>query len=104
MSGPNKAVVSEAAKQLEYIIGRALEEGVREVEVTEEAESAWTEMIQDSVALSALGQGECTPSYFNGEGQSSGAITVYAKGPLAFFQVLEEWRDAGDHEGLEFRQ
>jgi len=97
-------LVDEAARQLTYIIGRALAEGVREVEVTEEAESAWTKMIQSTVAPPFLGQGECTPSYFNGEGKSSGAITVYPQGPLAFFKLLEDWRNAGDHEGLEFRQ
>ena len=97
-------LVEECAKQLKYIIGRALEEGVREVEATEEAASAWTEMIQSSMAVHVLGQGECTPSYFNGEGQSSGALTVYPQGPLAFFSLLEDWRNAGTHEGIEFRQ
>ena len=97
-------LVEECAKQLNYIIGRALEEGVREVEATEEAASAWTEMIQSSMAAHVLGQGECTPSYFNGEGQSDGALTVYPQGPLAFFSLLEDWRNEGAHEGIEFRQ
>ena len=97
-------LIEECAKQLQYIICRAAEEGVREVEATDEAASAWTEMIQSSAAPSALGQGECTPGYFNGEGQASGALTVYPQGPVAFFSLLEEWRNAGDHEGLEFRR
>jgi cation diffusion facilitator CzcD-associated flavoprotein CzcO len=97
-------LIEECAKQLQYIICRAAEEGVREVEAIDEAASAWTEMIQSSAAPSALGQGECTPGYFNGEGQASGALTVYPQGPVAFFSLLEEWRNAGDHEGLEFRR
>ena len=61
-------------------------------------------MIQSTVAPPFLGQGDCTPSYFNGEGASNGAITVYPQGPLAFFKLLEDWRNAGEHEGLEFKK
>jgi cation diffusion facilitator CzcD-associated flavoprotein CzcO len=96
-------MIEECATHLEYIIGRAVEEGVREVEATEEAVTAWNGMIEGSVAPPAIGQGECTPGYFNGEGQNSGAMSVYPQGPVVFFSLLDEWRSAGDHEGLEFR-
>jgi cation diffusion facilitator CzcD-associated flavoprotein CzcO len=95
-------LIEESAKQLQYIISRALEEGVREVEVTEEAATDWTAMIENSAVPAAVGQGECTPGYFNAEGQGSGALSVYLQGPVAFFKLLEDWRNEGMHEGLEF--
>ena len=97
-------LVEECAKQLTYIIGRALEEGVREVEATEEAVSAWVAMFEGSMYGTGFGGPvECTPGYFNAEGQSSGALSVYPQGPLAFFSLMENWRNAGAHEGLKFR-
>ena len=97
-------LVEECAKQLTYIIGRALEEGVREVEATEEAVSAWVATFQGSMYGTGFGGPvECTPGYFNAEGQSSGALSVYPQGPLAFFSLMEDWRNAGAHEGLKFR-
>jgi len=95
-------LIEESAKQLQYIISRALEEGVREIEVTEEAATDWTAMIENSAVPAAVGQGECTPGYFNAEGQGSGALSVYLQGPVAFFKLLEDWRNEGMHEGLEF--
>ena len=95
-------LIEESAKQLQYIISRALEEGVREVEVTEEAATDWTAMIENSAVPAAVGQGECTPGYFNAEGQGSGALSVYLQGPVPFFKLLEDWRNEGMHEGLEF--
>ena len=95
-------LIEESAKQLQYIISRALEDGVREIEVTEEAATDWTAMIENSAVPAAVGQGECTPGYFNAEGQGSGALSVYPQGPVAFFKLLEDWRNEGMHEGLEF--
>ena len=95
-------LIEESAKQLQYIISRALEEGVREIEVAEEAATDWTAMIENSAVPAAVGQGECTPGYFNAEGQGSGALSVYLQGPVAFFKLLEDWRNEGMHEGLEF--
>jgi len=95
-------LIEECAKQLQYIIGGALAEGVREIEVTEKAATDWTEMIEGSAVPAAVGQGECTPGYFNAEGQGSGAMSVYLQGPVAFFNLLENWRNQGMHEGLQY--
>jgi cyclohexanone monooxygenase len=47
---------------------------------------------------------DCTPGYYNNEGQTNdrnaSAANSYAGGPHAFFQLLREWRDAGDFRGL----
>ena len=75
---------------------------MREIEVTEEAATDWTALIENSAVPAAVGQGECTPGYFNAEGQGSGALSVYLQGPVAFFKLLEDWRNEGMHEGLQF--
>ena len=95
-------LIEECANQLQYIISGALKEGVREIEVTEKAATDWTAMIENSAVPAAVGQGECTPGYFNAEGQGSGALSVYLQGPVSFFKLLEDWRNEGMHEGLEF--
>jgi cyclohexanone monooxygenase len=49
-------------------------------------------------------QEECTPGYYNNEGQPSPLAVrngFYGKGPIAFVQLIEAWRAAGTLEGLE---
>ncbi|MEO2169768.1 MAG: monooxygenase, partial [bacterium] len=46
----------------------------------------------------------CTPGYYNNEGQMSQRSVqngFYGGGSVKFFQVLEDWRQAGGLEGLE---
>jgi cyclohexanone monooxygenase len=54
-----------------------------------------------------LGSQDCTPGYYNNEGQDPGPngrmFVGYPYGASAYFRYLEKWRSAGDFEGLEFR-
>jgi cation diffusion facilitator CzcD-associated flavoprotein CzcO len=80
------------------------------VEVTPEAEDAWMTMISGSaigVFGSVLGSADCTPGYYNNEGQpGAGFASEMAKGhpggPMAFFAHLRHWCETG-FEGLRFR-
>jgi cyclohexanone monooxygenase len=51
-------------------------------------------------------QAECTPGYYNNEGQPN-PISVqngaYGAGPTKFFKVIDAWREEGSMEGLELR-
>jgi cyclohexanone monooxygenase len=46
---------------------------------------------------------ECTPGYYNNEGQAGNPhsyfANTYGAGPLRFFDILANWRDAGDMPG-----
>ena len=56
-------------------------------------------------AAAVIGGEDCTPSYRNNEGQPSPTgrqAAPYAPGPIAFFKLLADWREAGTFEGLEF--
>ena len=51
-------------------------------------------------------QQQCTPGYYNNEGQPTAGGFIgssYGKGPMAFFELLADWRDAGNFAGLELR-
>ena len=98
------AMFDDQAVHVSYIINEVLERGCSEIEVTEEAEDAW---VQQIVALAGTGATafleECTPGYYNREGQGSGGNmqnSPYAPGINAFNALLKQWRDAGELEGM----
>ena len=97
-------MLDEQSKHLSYIISHALENGVRTVEVSEEAEEMWVQTIIDLARFSLDFQESCTPGYYNNEGQP-GSITrqngPYGLGANAFIKVIEEWRAEGTLPGLE---
>jgi hypothetical protein len=99
-------LLDEACVQLTYILRHAIENDIAEVEVQQVAESEWlTTLAQASRNIQAF-QDSCTPGYYNNEGKptSGGFIgSSYGLGPLAFFKLLAEWREAGDFAGLDLR-
>ncbi len=97
----------EAATTIAAIVARAEEVGATEVEVTSAAEAAWVDLLQSS-ERGFLGNPECTPGYYNNEGRAISAkdrlgMSGYPDGPLAYFDYIEQWRESGRFEGLEFR-
>jgi len=54
---------------------------------------------------SAAGSPDCTPGYYNNEGQDAGAFLGrgYPYGPSAYFAYIGKWRASGTFDGLEFR-
>jgi cation diffusion facilitator CzcD-associated flavoprotein CzcO len=99
--------LTEAGSSIAAIVAHALATGAREVEVSEQAEAEWVEMLSSN-ARSFLGNPECTPGYYNNEGGPIGPrerldSSGYPKGPVAYFQFIEAWRSSGKFEGLELR-
>jgi cation diffusion facilitator CzcD-associated flavoprotein CzcO len=98
--------LTESGRTIAAVIRHALDHGHRQVEVTEEAEEAWIELLLSGPAR-MLGSPDCTPGYYNNEGQDPGPrgrLNVgYPKGAMAFFQYIDAWRSSGEFEGLEFR-
>jgi cation diffusion facilitator CzcD-associated flavoprotein CzcO len=98
--------LTESGRTIAVTVRHALDHGFDRVEVTKEAEDAWVELLLGGPNLSIIGSPDCTPGYYNNEGQP-GARTMdflrgYPAGPLAFFQYLDAWRTKGDFEGLTF--
>ena len=100
--------LTEAGRTVATVIAHAEAEGIREVEPAAEAVDAWVEMIAGTERSWPGGSPDCTPGYYNNEGQPAGrAATLnyggYPDGPMAFFDRMAHWRAAGDFEGLDLR-
>ncbi len=96
-------LLNEVNTHVAYIVEQAEAKDATLVETTPEAESAWVQTIigQARMRLDFLEQ--CTPGYYNNEGkpdQLASQNGPYGLGPVAFFQLLADWRAAGALEGL----
>jgi cation diffusion facilitator CzcD-associated flavoprotein CzcO len=75
------------------VIKWCLDEGVRTVEPRPEAEDAWAATLKEKAIDRAKYDSECTPGYFNNEGQPGGGLAdMYGAGPLDYMDVLDKWR------------
>ncbi|MCH7788763.1 MAG: NAD(P)/FAD-dependent oxidoreductase [Acidobacteria bacterium] len=95
-------MLNELAMHLSYILGEALPSGAT-VEVTAEAEQEWVETIISSARQRGDFFENCTPGYYNNEGQPTGRAVQngpHGGGPVAFWKILSNWRDEGSFEGL----
>ena len=96
----------EAGQTVAAIIRHADDVGATEVEVTAEAEQAWI----DRLLANHRGFGgnpDCTPGYYNNEGQDAGRRGLlnsagFPEGPVAYFHYIDAWRSSGDFAGLTF--
>jgi cation diffusion facilitator CzcD-associated flavoprotein CzcO len=98
--------LTEAGKTIAMIVKHASAAAAAEVEVTKEAEDSWLELLRSGPGT-FLGTTECTPGYYNSEGQPTVAgrdfLLGYPLGAMAYFQYLDGWRSCGTFDGLEFR-
>lgn len=97
--------LTETAHTIAAVIGHARAEGVHEVEVTEAAQKAWLDLLLQGPGRMSRAP-DCTPGYYNNEGQApTPAMRLavgYPAGPAAYFKYLDDWRASGSFEGLEF--
>ncbi|MDG1231295.1 MAG: NAD(P)/FAD-dependent oxidoreductase [Pseudomonadales bacterium] len=101
-------LLDESAVHQAHIIAYALAEGYKTVEVTAAAEEEWVNTIVGFKGgpLGGLGGADCTPGYYNNEGQpnpNAQQSAPYGGGSIRFFELLKEWREDGNFEGLTFK-
>lgn len=99
-------MLNEQSKHLSYIVQKCLSSQARVVETTQEAEDAWVEEVMRVAVFNRRYLEECTPGYYNNEGQPSSAAIrngSYGAGSIAFIKILEEWRAKDDLAGLELQ-
>jgi cyclohexanone monooxygenase len=97
--------LDEQSRHLSHLIGHAAANDIGVVEATEEAEAEWVRTIVDKARMGLKFFEECTPGYYNNEGQPgerNGQNANYGGGPVEFFSILKDWRERGEFEGLEF--
>lgn len=95
-------MLSEQAEHLVSIVADARRAGATRIEATAEAEAAWLRTLSDKSLGIRTVLAQCTPGYFNGEGdvERSVVANTYGGGPIEFTQLLRDWRARGDHAGL----
>ena len=83
--------------------------GVEVFDVSAEAEEAWTQKIVDSFVDGSSVMAACTPSRINNEGHpelNNPRNGNYGRGfgdYFAYRELLEQWLEAGNFEGLELK-
>lgn len=98
-------MIDEQGQHAAHILGRALAEGMRTIEPTPQAETAWVSEVEAAAPASADFNRECTPSYLNFEGEANRSNVrngPYGGGPMRFYEILAEWREAGSMPGLQW--
>jgi cation diffusion facilitator CzcD-associated flavoprotein CzcO len=93
----------EAGKTIALIIAHAISNGFAEVEVTRTAQDEWLDLLRSGPGT-VLGGPDCTPGYYNNEGQPPGPhgwLNVgYPEGAVAYFSYIDKWRSSGTFDGL----
>ncbi|MBV1691954.1 NAD(P)/FAD-dependent oxidoreductase [Novosphingobium sp. G106] len=87
-----------------YVASEALRRGAETVEPTQEAQDAYIRHLRSVAVDNSVFQTECTPSYFNNEGDQQKKRSIFGEpwgeGYYAFEDMLQRWRDAGTLDGL----
>lgn len=97
-------MLNEQAKHIAFIVSEAQKRGATTIEASGAAEEDW---VQTIIKLGKLREDflrECTPSYYNDEGNISEKTLKtgrYGLGSPAFIQLLKGWREDGGMLGLE---
>ena len=96
--------IVDSARTIALTVRHALDLGFRTVEPSQQAEDAWVKLLLSGPG-SMIGGPDCTPGYYNNEGQDTGAFLGrgYPYGPSAYFAYIDTWRTSGTFDGLEFR-
>jgi cyclohexanone monooxygenase len=102
---------NQQGRHIAWIIAQALTRGAATVEPDLTAQDAYVDHIRSTAIDISAFQRECTPSYFNNEGEEVENLKgekklrnylgeTYGPGFYAFETLLQDWRARGDLEGL----
>jgi cyclohexanone monooxygenase len=97
------AMYDQQARHIAYLVSQTLARGAATLEPSREAQDAWVRIIRETAAGDPGFLRECTPGYYNNEGEERLRTHLgepYGPGFYAFDRLLREWRDKGDLEGL----
>jgi cation diffusion facilitator CzcD-associated flavoprotein CzcO len=103
VNATNSATFIAQGRHIGYIASQALKRGAVTVEPSIDAQNAWIRRIHEVAVDNTQFARECTPSYFNNEGEQKLRFIFgepYGPGFYAFEALLQEWRERGDLAGL----
>ena len=94
----------EQSKHIAHLVHHAEKNKIGSIVASQAAEDEWCATIKRLAKSGEKFFRECTPGYYNNEGKADegyGFIqNSYGGGPVEFFQILENWREQGDMDGL----
>jgi cation diffusion facilitator CzcD-associated flavoprotein CzcO len=100
----NSKTFIDQGHHIGYIASQALKRGAVRVEPTQAAQDAYIARLRSVAVDNSSFVNECTPSYFNNEGDQQKKRFIFGEpwgeGYYAFEAMLEKWRARGDLEGL----
>ena len=100
---PNFTYMLEGqATHIAHIVNELRAREGRSVEPTPEAEAEWVKIVHSPSFMTDY-LNTCTPGYYNGEGknpQQGFLDSQYPAGAVRFYEMLANWREKGDLEGL----
>ncbi len=94
------------ARHLAWIVEQALDQDVRILEASRQAETEWVDTVVACGERTIEFSENCTPGYYNNEGKADEKTRqggFFFGGPTEFAEILEAWRADGRLEGLERR-
>jgi cyclohexanone monooxygenase len=98
--------LNEQARHVTHMVSQARARRAQVLEPTQAAQDAYVAEVRSLARMGERFYRECTPGYYNSEGAEGNRqgffSEMYGAGPLRFFDVLAEWREAG-MPGLDLR-
>jgi cyclohexanone monooxygenase len=97
-------MLDEQTRHIVHVLGTLRQNRARRIEAAEQAEQEWVETVIRKARLGEKFFEECTPGYYNNEGDLRGRSAqngFYGGGSPEFFRILEEWRADGRLSGLD---
>ena len=105
INATNSVTFVSQGRHIGYIASQALARGATVVEPSAAAQEDWVQTIRSTSNAAAMQfAADCTPGYFNNEGEKTFRWYLgepYAPGFYAFEDLLERWRNDGGMAGLE---
>jgi cyclohexanone monooxygenase len=102
--GPNfPHMMEEQSRHIAYVLKQLRVRGAKTAEVTAEAEREWVTFHEQCAGPVLKVWADCTPSYFNNEGNQNAAVVRgggFGGGVFKFVEILEKWRGEGNLRGL----
>ncbi|MEV8358387.1 MAG: monooxygenase [Actinobacteria bacterium] len=96
-------MLDQKARHIARIIEHARDNGISRIEPTAEAEAAWVETVHAKGAIRQAYFTNCTPGYYNGEGNlDEGFFKDVYPSELDFWALIDDWWADGRLEGLQF--
>lgn len=103
LNSTNSVTFVSQGRHIGYIVSEALKRGAPTVEPTQAAQDAWVKTIRETAVDTSQFARECTPGYFNNEGEEKLRWYLgepYGPGFYAFEELLQSWRTEGHLQGL----